>query len=83
MSHLVWQRMFCLVMHVHQHNYYNADIITNNSVGKLQLGIFDSAFFAENVIKQIIHRYYYITCLGSLPKPFELFLHECVERIGE
>ena len=35
-------------------NYYNADIITNNSVGKLQLGIFDSAFFAENVIKQII-----------------------------
>ena len=32
------------------HNYYNADIITNNSVGKLQFGIFDSAVFAENVI---------------------------------
>ena len=38
--------------------YYNADIITNNSVGKLQLGIFDSAFFAENVIKQIINIYH-------------------------
>ena len=29
------------------HNYYNADIITNNNVGKLQLGIFDSAVFCR------------------------------------
>ena len=41
------------------HNYYNADIITNNSVGK-----FDSAFFAENVIKHVhqhecVERNYY------------------------
>ena len=57
MSNLVWQVLLGDAR-ASAHNYYNADIITNNSVGKLQLGIFNSAVFAENVIKQIIIIYH-------------------------
>ena len=31
--------------HASAHNYYNANIITNHGIGKLQLGIFDRVHF--------------------------------------
>ena len=71
MSCLVWQKMFCLVMHMHQHITITMQthVLQITVLGNSKLEYSTECIFAENLIKQITHRYYISHALVHFQSP--------------